>query len=103
MVSFEVPLPVQRVTCDTRVGANRGRVALRRGPLVYNLEAVDQPLDKVLDATKPLAAVVDEDVRGGVVVGQGADTGGPPISAIQNYARNNRGGRSIVWFKDAAP
>ena len=103
VVSFEVPLPVQRVTCDTRVGANRGRVALRRGPLVYNLEAVDQPLDKVLDATKPLEAVWEPDLLGGVMVVQGAFTDGTPLRAIPNYARNNRGGRSIVWFKDAAP
>ena len=25
---------------------------------------------------------------------------GSPLLAIPNYARLNRGGRSIVWFKD---
>ncbi len=99
VVSFELPLPVQRVTCDPRVEANRGRVALRRGPLVYNLEAKDQPLDKVLDPAKPLEAVWEPDLLGGVVVLSGSFTDGTPLRAIPNYARNHRGGRSIVWMK----
>jgi DUF1680 family protein len=99
VVSFELPLPVQRVTCDARVEANRGRVALRRGPLVYNLEAKDQSLDKVFDAAKPVEAVWEPDLLGGVMVLKGSFTDGTALRAIPNYARNNRGGRSIVWVK----
>jgi DUF1680 family protein len=39
---YTLPLSVRRVRCDDRVAANRGRVALTRGPLVYCFEALDQ-------------------------------------------------------------
>lgn len=37
-ISFELPLPLQRVTCDVRVKANRGLVAWQQGPIVYAWE-----------------------------------------------------------------
>ncbi len=47
-IDLVLPLPVQRVKADARVAADVGRVALRRGPLVYNIESVDQNVDLVL-------------------------------------------------------
>ena len=38
---FELPLPLQRVTCDARVAANRGLVAWQQGPIVYAWEGKD--------------------------------------------------------------
>ena len=40
-VRFELPLPLQRVTCDARVEANRGLVAWQQGPIVYAWEGKD--------------------------------------------------------------
>jgi uncharacterized protein len=37
---------------------------------------------------------------GGVMVIRSTATDGSPLLAIPNYARLNRGGRSMVWFKD---
>jgi len=37
-ISFELPLPLQRVTCDVHVKANRGLVAWQQGPIVYAWE-----------------------------------------------------------------
>ena len=37
-VRFDLPLPLQRVTCDDRVAANRGLVAWQQGPIVYSWE-----------------------------------------------------------------
>ena len=48
-VELEVPLQVQRVKASDQIAATRGRVALRYGPLIYNLESVDQNLDSVLE------------------------------------------------------
>ncbi|MEW6252525.1 MAG: beta-L-arabinofuranosidase domain-containing protein, partial [Planctomycetota bacterium] len=42
-VELDLPMPVRRVECRPRVAANAGRVALQRGPLVYCVEAVDNP------------------------------------------------------------
>jgi DUF1680 family protein len=97
-VEFEVPLAVQRVHADTRVAATRGRVALRYGPLMYNFEAVDQDLDNVLAPDAPLKAEWEPSLLGGVVAIKGRFTNGAPLLAVPNYARNNRGGRSVVWI-----
>jgi hypothetical protein len=40
------------------------------------------------------------DLLGGVVVVKGMFANGADLTAIPNYARNNRGGRSLVWIKD---
>jgi uncharacterized protein len=37
-IELELPLAPQRLTADERIVANRGRVALRYGPLIYNVE-----------------------------------------------------------------
>ena len=37
-IRFELPLPLQRVTCDARVAANRGLIAWQQGPIVYAWE-----------------------------------------------------------------
>lgn len=41
-VELELPTAVQRVTADERIEATRGKVALRYGPLIYNVERADQ-------------------------------------------------------------
>jgi DUF1680 family protein len=40
-VDLSFPMPIERVHADPRVEADKGRVALRRGPLVYCLEGID--------------------------------------------------------------
>jgi len=99
-VEFVLPMPVERVKASPQIKPNAGRVALRYGPLIYNLESVDQNLDSVLSPTSALAAEWKGDLLGGVMVIKGAFVNGEPLLAIPNYARLNRGGRSIVWLKD---
>jgi uncharacterized protein len=100
VIGLELPLRVQRVKADPRVAADRGRVALRYGPLVYNIESVDQNVEGVLRPEAPLTAEWKPDLLGGVVAIRGAFADGSALVAIPNYARNNRGGRSIVWIRD---
>jgi len=99
-VEFEVPLAVQRVKADQRIAATRGRVALRYGPLIYNVESVDQEVEGVLKPEAALTAEWRGDLLGGVMVIKGTWAGGNPLLAIPNYSRLNRGGRSLVWIKD---
>jgi len=40
-IELELPMDVQLVKADERVKADRGCVALRRGPLVYNVESAN--------------------------------------------------------------
>ncbi len=95
-VELCLPLEVQRVHCDERVAANRGRVALQRGPLTYSVEDVDlaAPVsDLVLKPSVALQTVWCPDLLGGVTVVQGEG-----IKAVPNFARLNRGGNSQVWL-----
>jgi DUF1680 family protein len=95
-VELSLPMPVQRVYCDPRVAANRGRVALQRGPLVYNVEDVDlgRPAESlVLQTNLPLEAVWEKERLGGIMVIKGSG-----ISAVPNFVRLNRGGGSQVWL-----
>ncbi|WP_376739186.1 hypothetical protein [Azospirillum sp. B4] len=89
-IDFVLPLAVQRVTGDDKVEATRGKVALRYGPLVYNVEKADQPsIDQPLAAT-PVTAEWRPDLLGGVVALKGQWRDGTPMLAIPNYARMNR-------------
>jgi DUF1680 family protein len=42
-VTLELPMPAERIYAHPAVAADLGRVALRRGPLVYCLEEADNP------------------------------------------------------------
>ena len=44
-IELTLPMPVERIRCHPRVRQNTGRVALRRGPIVYCLEEVDNGPD----------------------------------------------------------
>ncbi|MCX6902701.1 MAG: glycoside hydrolase family 127 protein, partial [Verrucomicrobia bacterium] len=99
-IDLVVPMKVQRVKADSHIAADAGRVALRYGPLVYNIESADQNLEQVLGPNSPLSTEWNPNLLGGVMVIKGTFTNGAPMMAIPNYARNNRGGRSVVWIKE---
>ena len=99
-VELVLPLKPQRIKASAKIKADVGRVALRYGPLIYNFESVDQSVDAVLSPTAPLATEWKPDLLGGVMVIRTTAKDGSPLMAIPNYARLNRGGRSVVWLKD---
>jgi hypothetical protein len=89
-IALELPLQVQRITADSRIESTRGKVALRYGPLVYNIESRDQDIAKPLDATSPLKTEWRGDLLGGLNVITGKFTDGSSLQAIPNFARVNR-------------
>lgn len=79
-VTLDLPLPVERVYAHPAVAADRGRVALKRGPVVYGLEGADNPLPGnapagpglrldalILPRDAALTAIYEPDLLGGVV------------------------------------
>lgn len=70
-IALELPMPVRRVAAHPGVVADRGRVALQRGPIVYCAEAVDQNgrgvLSRFLPDDAPVAARPRPDLLGGIV------------------------------------
>ena len=81
-IAFTLPMPVQRVYGSDRIisGSDRpspvkDKVALRVGPLVYNIEQVDQDITGALPPDGPSPPSGEPDLLGGVnvVTGRFAD------------------------------
>lgn len=96
-VTLSLDMPVRRICTDTRVEANRGRVALARGPVLYALEGADNPFDVLHMVLPPGSKVTPErraGVPGGMTVlrGTGLLEGGPvDFTAIPYFSWQNRG------------
>jgi hypothetical protein len=89
-IELTLPMPVQRVRASDRIAATKDKAALRRGPLMYNIERIDQNIDAVLDPSAVLTTEWRGDLLGGVTVIKGAFADGTPMTAIPNFARYNR-------------
>jgi DUF1680 family protein len=89
-IDLVLPMKVQRVTASENIEADRRKVALRYGPLVYNIEQVDQDITKALAPNAPLTTEWRGDLLGGVLVIKGQFADGSLMMAIPNYARTNR-------------
>jgi DUF1680 family protein len=115
-IELFLPMPVRRVTANSRVEADRGRVALQRGPLVYCAEWPDNPDGRVRDlllaGDAALRIEAAPDLLGGVVVLKGRAhrrernaagelaLSAQDFTAIPYYAWANRGpGEMIVWIR----
>ena len=91
-IEVELPIVPQRVMSDERVRADLGDVAIKYGPLVYNVETADsQNIDKHMSSA-PLQAVWRPDLLDGVVALKGTWQDGSALTAVPNYARMNRTG-----------
>jgi uncharacterized protein len=99
-IELELPMEPQRITADERIAADRDQVAFNYGPLIYNVETVDnhQIHRKVGDA--PLRAEWRPDLLGGVMVIAGQWADGTPLLAIPNFARMNRLGAPPEYPSD---
>ena len=113
IVELSLPMPVRRVVANDAVEADRGRVAIERGPLVYCAEWTDnggRVANLVLPDGAALAAETKPDLLGGVVVITGeadavSEKAGrivvekTPVTLIPYYAWANRGkGEMAVWL-----
>jgi hypothetical protein len=70
-VELRLPMPILRVTCNDNVEANRGRVALQRGPIVYCFEGADNGgsvTDIVLSSDTMFSAQHKPDLLAGVTI-----------------------------------
>jgi DUF1680 family protein len=115
VIDLAMPMPVRRIVANDQVGADRGRVALQRGPIVYAAEWPDNPEGHVRNLALPdshaLTTEFRPDLLNGVQVIRGQaisaskDASGgtverpQPFMAIPYYAWANRGkGEMTVWL-----
>ena len=96
-IEMELPMEPQRVTADPRISADREAVALKYGPLVYNVEREDNGTMEGRLGEAPLRAEWRPDLLGGVMTIKGRWADGGELVAIPNYARSNRGGKPPAY------
>jgi DUF1680 family protein len=117
-VKLSLPMPIRRVVADEAVAADRERVALQRGPVVFAIEGPDNAghvFDFFLPDGAALSAEFRPDLLNGAVVimGDAASAsksaagktvvGGRPLLGIPYYAWANRGpGQMLVWLPRTA-
>jgi hypothetical protein len=89
-IELDLPMVAQRVRAIDKIAATKDKVALRYGPLVYNIEQVDQDITTPLDPAAPLTTEFRKDLLGGVTVIKGTLAGGAPMMAVPNFVRYNR-------------
>jgi uncharacterized protein len=120
VIELHLPMPVRRVIATAEVEADRDRIAIQRGPIVYCAEWPDNPEGKVVELALPdnaaLAAEFRPDLLHGVTVIKGKGLyipeGGAAngtektvdFTAIPYYAWAHRGqGQMIVWMQKGNP
>jgi len=124
VISLELPMPPVRLFAHPGVIMNAGRVALKRGPLVYCIEQADNPGGRVqrfkLPRSAPLRAETRHDLFGGIVALEADATAvaedewqqlyrtAPPreapstLTAIPYFLWANREqGSMLVWIPEA--
>jgi hypothetical protein len=69
VVEFTLPMPVRRVVAHANVEADRDRVALQRGPIVYAAEWPDNPGGKVRNLVLPDGNRLTSEFRGDLLNG----------------------------------
>ena len=117
-VAVDIPMPVKRIKADARVEADRGRLAVERGPIVWCAEGVDNgggamdivlPADAAFSETSvdvcgvkmPALATTGRHVRKGIrQVKVGPET---PVTLVPYFAWCHRGaGEMQTWFPTSA-
>ncbi|HEV2694428.1 MAG TPA: beta-L-arabinofuranosidase domain-containing protein [Verrucomicrobiae bacterium] len=101
MIKLGLPMEIQVIKPDGKIKADRGHIALRYGPLIYNVEAADQADINLTPDLKSLKTEWRADLLEGTMTIKGKWSDGSPLLAIPNYARENRGAdKSVVWLQD---
>lgn len=115
VIDLNLPMPVRRVAAHEQVAADRGRIALQRGPLVYAAEWPDNPNGKVRNLMLADGAKLSAEWRPGLLGGitvvrstavalaydaeRNVTRKEQEFTAIPYYAWANRGpGQMIVWL-----
>ncbi len=106
-VCLQLHMQPRLVVADERVEADRGRMAVQKGPIVYCAEWADNDgfsvREATLDPSTPITTDHDPDKLGGIdelSTAARIGDGQVPLRLIPYYAWNNRGkGEMIVWMK----
>ncbi|MFC1635313.1 glycoside hydrolase family 127 protein [Planctomycetota bacterium] len=117
LIELNLPMPVRRIRSHRKVRANRGRIALQRGPVVYCFEGVDNPqgvANLVLPPDATFQTEHRDDLLGGVVTISGTGKIRQPqqngktglkdieVTAVPYYAWAHRSKNEMaVWLPES--
>jgi DUF1680 family protein len=100
-IILDLPMPVRTIVAHEKVVADRQRIALQRGPLVYCAEWPDIPGYKVLNLALGDKEQLQPEFRPDLLSGISVLTNHTGFTAIPYFAWANRGkGEMTVWFKE---
>jgi DUF1680 family protein len=108
-IDLDLPMPVRRVYSHQNIEANRGKVSLMRGPIIYCFEAADNPGIDFSRTILPNKSTIQAEHRAGLLGGitvlktKGVDEKATQITltAIPYYAWTNREkGPMTVWIDE---
>jgi uncharacterized protein len=114
-VQIDLPMQIRRIVANKKVAADRNKIALQRGPIVFCAEGIDHPsgiaLNLIVDNDAMLTSEFAPGLLNGVQVIKGEAKGTyrtkdgtievhkQPFTAIPYYAWANRGSSEMtVWF-----
>ena len=99
-LNFEMPIQLRQA--HPKVKGHQGKAAITRGPVVYCLESVDNPLVDIFNSrveTTSLESVFDPGLLGGITKIDGQTTMGEPITLVPYHLWGNRGKSAMtVWI-----
>ena len=103
VISFELPMDVHKTRANDLVEADRGRLSIERGPMVYCIESPDNAgQDWYLTADADAAPSWTEDMNGLMTLSitePGTSAAVHQLTAIPYYAWANRGKSNMeVWI-----
>ncbi len=100
-VTLQLDMTVRRIEANPKVEADRGRVALQRGPVVYCFEQADNPagVQNIMLPREPKFSIEQKsDLLGGIAVIKTTASDGREVTAIPYYAWDHRQpGPMAVW------
>ncbi len=103
VIELDLPMKIVRIEAHPKAKADAGRVAIRRGPIVYCFEAIDNgghASNIMLPRDPKFTAEHRDDLLGGVTVIKGVARDGRKITAVPYYAWDHRKpGEMIVWVR----
>lgn len=111
IIDMNLPMKIRKVTADSRIECNNGKMAIERGPIVYCAEGADnngKVLNFEIDKGIELKSEFRDDLLGGVTVLTGdarkvnekGESDQAKLTMIPYFSWCNRGANEMaVWLK----
>jgi hypothetical protein len=99
-IELQFSMPVRILEQDSRIPKCGGKVALSRGPVLYCLESIDNPVD-IMHQTlggDAFYATSDANLLGGVPIIKGSNPPGESLTFVPYALWGNRGNSTMTVF-----